>query len=178
MRLLIVILLLFTACTKYEVPYIIQIEEGNHYCTPATFRSDKQVDWSYQFDLTKAKYCFTLLDQDEEQDWNKLVGVKTDYFVSDKNSYMVGYRSDGDSLQFCHYWNDDAGEFFFETVPVVDEVITVDFYQVVDSLYIDISGYTKAYYMPGNKTLYYVNTWFGGNHTAPSDLDFIRYKIR
>lgn len=178
MKKFIVIILLFVACTKYEVPEIIKIEEGNNFCTPITYRSGKSIDWSYEFDLKKAKYCFTLLEDDEEIDWNKLIGVKKNYFVSDKNSFMVGFRSDGDSLEYCHYWNDATGAFFYEVVPIVNETVRVDFYQASDSLYVDISGYTKAYYMPEDETLYYINTFFGGNHTAPSDLYFIRYKIR
>jgi hypothetical protein len=179
MKWLIILLILFISCSKeYEVPQIIKIEEGDHYCFPATIRSGKQIDWGYTFDLTKAKYCFNLFNPEEGKDWNKLVGVKKNYWVSEKDNYMIGFRSDGTKLEYCHYWNDSTGAFHWQDIPLNDEVVTVDFYHQNDSLIISLSGNMKSYYMPADETLNYTNTYFGGTYTAPSDLYFIRYTTR
>lgn len=174
------ILLLFFSCRKeYDIPEIIKIEEGNHNCTPITYRSGKNISWSYTFDLTKANYCFPNISQEQEgYDWNKLVGVKEDFFVSTKNSYMAAWRKHNNKYEWCHYWNDSNGGFHYEIIPTADTIVTVELYQENDSLYISIQNYVKSYPMSADQTLYYINTWFGGNHTAPNDLYFIRYKIR
>lgn len=180
MRYIVFILFLFTACTKeYDIPEIIKIEEGNHNCTPVNYRSGKNISWSYTFDLTKANYCFpNLTDEQEGYDWNKLIGVKKNYFEPTKNSYMAGWRKHQNRIEWCHYWNDATGEFHFELIPINDTIVTVELYQEKDSLYISIQDYIKAYYMPEDQTLYFINIFFGGNHKAPNDLYFIRYKIR
>ncbi len=111
--LIILLILLYHAQRSMKFRKLSKLRKGIFIAFPAAIRSGKQIDWGYTFDLTKAKYCFNLFNPEEGKDWNKLVGVKKNYWVSDKDNYMIGFRSDGTKLEYCHYWNDSTGAFHF-----------------------------------------------------------------
>ncbi len=185
--LLLVFFFILNGCTKQSLDEAVtlEIQKGSHNSTPYLYREGHWIDWEYELDFSEADYDFqeTFTDVDsqapDQLDWNKF-GVKENYLRPMRGSYHMGWRKNKWTgyFEFTHYANDLNGAKIMEP-PCFSSTgkVRVRFFQQGNTLLVDIEGNVKAYQVePG--LLYLIPPYFGGNRTAPSDLNIKITRIK
>ena len=143
----------------------------------------KTKTFTQTFTFTKVKYD---LGDDDQDDWNKLTGVKLHYFRPKKENMMVAWRwnLEKEKVQICFYWNYNGKHHWTDPLMELDEGsnLTVDItydnydaspYNYYPNYKITISSVgqkVRKNYLFTNKTGWLINTWFGGNRRPPNKI--------
>ena len=154
--------------------------KNTHFQLPFSIRRIKQYAfWRCSF-TDASKYQ---LDSINQQDWNKLLGVKLNYWKPTENSSMIGWRYNNvnDIFELCFYWHKDSvqgntGVFEVQT----DEEFIVEIVRKKNDIILNITTATMAQSNTVRfkyiKKLWEITSWFGGNKAAPKLITF--YKTR
>ncbi len=158
------------------------IKEGRHFSMPRIFKlrnRPEKVSWLVEF----SKNCDYDLGDEDQKDWNKLVGLFYNFLNTLDNTVMVGWRWNPDTkrMELNAYYHVNGSRDF--TRPLLDVElgnpfrvdIRVDYekreYTVALERYSDGKQAldTKAFSHDRGRCLE-INTYFGGNETAPRTL--------
>ena len=144
----------------------VKINKGFHNSLPVLFRFGTP-DWEYDIQIIS----HSPIKGEDEKDWNKLIGIKKDFFDPHKKSLMVGWRDteNGRELNFYkHDGNTIHGEPF--TIISKNDTINVKFTQDGNLTYICVTVMGKAFAERIDiKRGFLINQWFGGTSSAPID---------
>lgn len=149
------------------------ILKGLHNSIPPIFRtsSSECFMWEYQFTLDSTYD----LKSEDQKDWNKLIGLKTNYFKPMENSVMVGFRYNVEEKVYelnLYTHENNLREMSDPVLKVLPgEKFTVGFnrssigtvgvvIRVGDRVYI-------TFHPLPHKRVFLINTWFGGNNPSP-----------
>ena len=172
-------------------PWPKRLKGNNHTFTIAI---EKPEMWKYRFLDSNAVYHYAIVTKfrvnsrapeiyDLDQwDWNKLIGIKKNFFQPRKNSVMVGWRYNpvNDCVEFVPYWHDENGGAHFDYEPLcipsneLDEPLRIIFRKS----YVDIDNAHrgKGWGLPDNAyigTGWMINPWFGGQQKAQKKITFL-----
>lgn len=159
------------------------VQKGSHNFKPDTWAPiwwKKGIHWNATF---KEGCSYNLVDEDQK-DWNKLVGI-TYSFNPTKKTVMVGWRwnRERNKIELNAYYHVNGNRYFTEPLARIslDEKcwgnikITKKNYEV-DIMTISRSGKTtfKKHTYPHRKNPRWIgrliNPWFGGNEKAPNKM--------
>jgi hypothetical protein len=187
MKKLLILILLFSCCTKEiqspEIPEsgytTYTIDKGDHNSTPATvkiYNKDCEISGKFYFNYNSI-YNLNSVDQ---FDWNKLVGYKLDLNNVPSHAAMIGWRYNTDyhTFQICPYFNNNGIVF-----PNESEIIDINVFEPVN-FYIQHKGengtiklWNKDFKIEKTVKLKKaglfsrVHPWFGGNQEAPNKVE-------
>lgn len=148
------------------------IPKNLHNSIPPLFRttSEKNFFWSYEFTLDSTYD----LKSEDQNDWNKLIGLKADYFRPMNNSIMVGFRYNVEEKMYelNFYRHVDGKREMTDAVLKVppNEKFRVSFLRLRGILTLTLTFQEKvvtASFAFPHKRVYLINTWFGGNNASP-----------
>ena len=158
------------------------IKKGRHFSMPRIFKlrnRPEKVSWLVEF----SEHCAYDLGDEDQKDWNKLVGLFYNFFNTLDNTVMVGWRWNPETrlMELNAYYHVDGSREF--TRPLLDvelgKLVRVDIlvnyekreYTVALERYSDgkQAVHTKAFSHARGRCLE-INTYFGGNETAPRNL--------
>lgn len=159
-----------------------KILKNTHFSLPPVFRTGKNFTWSYEISIEDI-YNLGTIDQ---YDWNKLIGIKQEYFKPKENSVMVGWRYNVETNknEVCFYSHTNGNREFTEPVFSIDlkDKFIVTF--VVEGnyvgCYITYGNLTasKVFKYEANKRWYLISSWFGGNCKAPNTIYINKTKLQ
>ena len=151
-----------------------------HFSLPFRFRTGKNINWKYEITINKSYNH----NSEDQQDFNKLIGIKSSYFNPKLNSIMIGYRWDitNQYNELVFYWHDNGGREWSKVIGVCKpkEKIIVSF-QTINNQKVSIEINNIITYMNfqiKGKRWYLINTWFGGNKTSNQLQTFNITKIK
>lgn len=176
------------------------VNKGRHAYKPGIWNTGAdEIAYEWQF-TAESRYDLLGVDQ---QDWNKLTGISFNLFNSRKWSFMVAWRYDVavDSFELTPYyhlesnrysvdWGDPEGNEIWQGQPFrvgVDEIfstrISIDEQgsngwvrlQLITETTSRSHEWNFGEVVSGSRRE--INTWFGGNREAPSDLCLRRKRI-
>lgn len=142
--------------------------------------NNKDIEWQVKF----SENSIYDLNGNDQYDWNKLCGVKWDYFTPRENAIMCGWRYNIElkSFQLCLYFHKD-GSVDTSNRPLIDvpigttATISMKFY--TNQKLMLFSVYTNEFDQLNVKLDwdlfddgYYINSWFGGNKTPNKLITF------
>ena len=146
--------------------------KGMHWFLPVLPRfywNKKQYDWTVNFDSS----CAYNLGDDDQYDWNKLVGV-SQHFNPRVNSIRFGWRYNltNNLIEIASY-KETNYHFEFSTIASVelnkDVKLTIQLYSDLVALNVNDNIYVTSFKMD-KKLLMRANPYFGGNNTAPHKM--------
>ncbi len=158
------------------------ISEGQHFCLPRIFKirnKPERVSWYIVFG-ENADYD---LQDEDQQDWNKLCGLFYNFLNTRDNTVMVGWRYNQKTqrMELNGYYHVDKGRDF--TKPLLDVAlgepvrvdIRVDYAQKNYTVQLTRvnDGTLAKNSMPfthDHTSCMEINTYFGGNEAAPQDI--------
>ncbi len=158
-------------------PY--RIGQGRHFCLPRIFRTRRRperVSWLVVFE----ENCAYDLGDEDQKDWNKLLGLFYNLFDPLDNTAMVGWRwnLDTERMELNAYYHIDGNREF--TRPLLDvplrEPVRIDLlvdyerktYTTVLKRLDDGKQATHRQTFAHDRTrCYEINTYFGGNEASP-----------
>lgn len=136
-----------------------------------------------EYEITFDESCIYDHGDNDQWDWNKLIGVKSCYFNPQKDSLMVGWRWNTikDRLELTYYYHDneekawfnDRGVFFINKAELKDSlIITMQLGISITELTIESRNfkYTTAFKSPIGETGWLIRDWFGGQKAAPHTM--------
>lgn len=189
-KLFFLILITLASCSKQDVPQEILIKAGNHSGNNIQYRDGKNIEWRYQFDLSRAKHQFEPGDE-SQGNLNKLTGVKNNFFAPMTNSVMVSFRyvPEKDYFELWYYWHDV--NYYGEMTPIdIPHVkakrafigttsgnVDVSFISSGTLLIVECNGIEVTFTM-NCEQLFLINTWFGGQKPTPNDITITQFKIK
>ena len=153
------------------------------------FEGADWVEWELAFDATAA-YDFS--DQPyavDQYDWNKLVGLKWDFFRSRENTLLVGWRYNlaDERVELAPYLHQNGNRQMHDPVffvaPEERFRVRIDWSEAGRAVYsFQKSGgqpvvESYAYRAPGNAP-WQILHWFGGTQAAPHDITLRLYATR
>ena len=147
------------------------ILKGFNNSIPPIFRYGKNINWLYEIGID-SEYDLGNEDQD---DWNKLIGVKRNYFNALEHSCMIGWSWDKEKklnrLNFYKHIEGSVEKGLTLTHVLKGEKIRVGFIQENKRCKVVLLVRNEYYetYINGN-SWYLINTWFGGNRSAPNNF--------
>lgn len=189
-KLLLFLLIAFASCSKQDIPQEILIKAGNHSGNNIQYRDGKNIEWRYQFDISRAKYEFEPGDE-SQINLNKLTGVKNCYVLPNQNSVMVAWRYNPtrDYFELFYYWHDAiySGEIDPVELPHVNAKysfigttsgnVDISFISSGNLLIAECNGIEAMFTLNG-EMLYLINTWFGGQKPTPNDIIITQSKLK
>lgn len=165
-------------------PYTIS--QGQHFCFPRIFKSrnkPERVSWLIRFDQN----CNYDLKDNDQKDWNKLCGLFFNLFNPRENTVMIGWRWNlkTEKMELCAYYHVDGSREFTKSLLEVslEETFTVEIlvdynakeYAVILQRSSDGRRVEdRKAFRHDNETCWEVNTYFGGNRTAPQDVTILK----
>ena len=172
-------LILLLSCTKIKNDYTtFTIKEGKHRSTCAlNYSKDTVFGWDIQFDSSA---IYQTVDSLNQYDINKLIGWSDCGDDHTENSIRFGWRWLNDSLEI-HWFKHEAGEFSFDLIKRINlceehyyelTIFRWDYKLEVDGTYVYIPRNC-----PSDKRRYQLFPYFGGDETAPQDIN-IKIKKR
>lgn len=158
---------------------------------PPTFRTGTNIDWHYEITIHDSY----LIAEEDQADWNKLIGVKTNYFKPRENSLMVGWSWNPKKQMndFAFYEHKDNKVYYTNSLGSVPLGKSIGWKansrgnMVTQTLILpDYQSYPFQFTQVFDDDRFYlINTWFGGTNTktglnsvAPNNLNFDIVKIR
>jgi hypothetical protein len=181
-------LLLLLACNKAVLEKTLpdpadykkfSIQQGDHNSTPLLMKM------FYQNCYINGKFYFTEaskynLGDEDQYDFNKLVGFKLDYNPVPNHSALIGWRYDTlmDCFQVAPYFNKNG-----LVLPLSSEIVDIEPYEVVNyqiklqgklatiRLYNEYFDIEKELELKKAGLFTRVHPWFGGNEFAPNDIE-------
>lgn len=169
-----------------------KVRKGRHWSFPPTI---KRVKGLVVYDITFDESAMYKIEGIDRLDWNKLIGIKANFFSPRKNSLMIAWRANAEKkqLELTFYYHGDDGEPQFEdvalfTIPYEDigKPIRVTFWrnkhtvnatiQTMDGE-TSISRYKIIPKLRGSKGWWMFMHWMGGTTPAVQDV-IINYKRR
>jgi hypothetical protein len=189
-----VLLLLFLfSCTneQQEIPtcasaqdlQCFEIEKGDHAAKPRLLSGAQAIEVTEQsWSVTFGEGTDYDLRNADQLDWNKLCGRTFDLFIRDAYATMIGWRynTTAEKIELIGYFNEDSD--FFLTGPIVEVeqcelvelTMTIDFDAGIYAWTVSKEDGTWQQFLfsfnHSFRSSYEVNTWFGGNRTAPNDM--------
>lgn len=177
-------------CETAENLKCFEITEGNHAARPRLVSGAQGIEvqeqsWRVAFGQGTD---YNLRNADQE-DWNKLCGRTFDLFIRDAYATMIGWRYNRstEKIELIGYFNEDSDFFLAGPIVEVDQCETVDLTMTIDfeaKIYAwtvtkEDSTYQQFLFSFNHnfKTSYEVNTYFGGNRTAPNDMRIYKSEI-
>lgn len=153
------------------------ILKGFHNSIPPKFRYSKQVDWVYEVSIDS----HSPIEGENQLDWNKLIGVKKEYFSPMSDSLMIAWRDiqSGKEISFYKHINNKVERNSPLFVAQTGEKLLIKFKQVGSFIhcfliYKDFVYTDKVEFNGG----YLINTWFGGQSTSPINYCFTVNRVK
>lgn len=158
------------------------ISAGQHFCLPRIFKirnKPEQVSWYVVFG-ENADYD---LQDEDQKDWNKLCGLFYNFLNTRDNTVMIGWRYNRATqrMELNGYYHVDKGRDF--TKPLLEVAlgepvrvdILVDYEQKNYTVQLTrVNDGTQAKdsmpFTHNNTSCMEINTYFGGNESAPQDI--------
>ena len=149
-----------------------------------------------EYKITFNESCIYDHGDIDQWDWNKLIGVKKNFFSPRKNSFMVGWRwnKEKDRLELTNYSHDvngkafynDRGIFYISREELKDPII-VKLDLIKQMLKLTIKSKHFAYGAEFREQLFknsvgiigwVIRDWFGGTKLTPHKMtkEFIKIK--
>lgn len=169
---------------------ISTVFKGFHFSWPPYIERVEELN----YEITFNESCIYDHGDIDQWDWNKLIGVKKNFFSPRKNSFMVGWRwnLEKDRLELTLYKHDkdgkatydDKGIFYISRKELKDPIyIDFRFNQSEILFSINSKNYnmsdqhistTAAFFNKG----WLIKNWFGGTKTAPHKITINYKKIK
>jgi len=179
------------AAPTYDKFQEIRIPAGCHSARPYWLSYGKREALRLQFVFTdQARYILPGVDQ---QDWNKLAGLSFNLFSNHVHSVMVGWRFNPeiDRFELGFYYHVDGnrvirrdaeGSEVFAVSPVAGMLrVRFEVYdflgKVETSIETDAGIVRDEVGIRTSRRSRVINTWFGGNRSAPNDIYILRKLI-
>jgi len=170
--------------TKAQLPPLTEytISEGQHFCMPRIFKIRNRPERVSWFIVFGENADYDLQDEDQ-QDWNKLCGLFYNFVNTLDNTVMVGWRYNKKTqrMELNGYYHVDKGRDF--TKPLLEVAlgepvridILVDYEQKNYTIQMTRlnDGTLVQDNMPfthDNTSCMEINTYFGGNESAPQAI--------
>lgn len=136
---------------------------------PRFYWNKKQFNWTVNFDSS----CAYNLGDDDQYDWNKLVGV-SQHFNPRVNSIRFGWRYNiNNGLIEIASYKETNYKFEFNTLASVklgkDVKLSIQLYSDLVALSVDENIYITQLSL-NTKLLMRANPYFGGNNAAPHKM--------
>ncbi|MBK6950408.1 MAG: hypothetical protein IPH16_22135 [Haliscomenobacter sp.] len=165
------------------------IKKGNHFCWPRVLKARNRVNavfWKVVFD----KNSNYNLGNNDQEDWNKVLGLYFNFFNPRDNTVMVGwrYRPDRDLIELNAYYHLNKQTYYTESLmhirreEAVYIAIRIDWsarkYLVV--MESPKSGAKARHEMPfahPEKRFWEINFYFGGNRPSPQEISIRKGNI-
>ena len=165
------------------------VYKGHHWSFPFTIHRVGGNGHTFYVKAEDPQMWSYVLNGEDQKDWNKLVGLKKNFFQPKKNSIMVGWRFDPHTqeVQFTPYWHDSKGNayywddnkcasidynIFLESNPVV--IIHINKVSISVSILDSLNTYHSV--IPHEANVSYKNWlithWFGGTSPSPKKIKF------
>lgn len=124
----------------------------------------------------------------EQGDWNKLTGLKFNFFKPKENSMMIAWRYYEGKFHLAPYTH--INDVFNPNLPYVtliehneyyvqvennDGVLTASCYFILDDREITMFSYTFDFGI--KKDTWEIQSWFGGTKLPPKMINFLKRKI-
>jgi hypothetical protein len=179
----ILFLVVLNACESQEelVPYdLYRVKQGNHYSTHLLH----ELRFNHlTFDIIFDPSCVYTINASDQADINKLFGFSDCNDQHHENSARFGWRWYKDSLQVMAYVYNHAkvSSKFLAAVPLATPhryTLSMDsehYYFTIDGLVNKVS--MKRTKNCDNGIYYLLYPYFGGNNTAPHDVDIYMKRI-
>jgi hypothetical protein len=186
------------------------VKKGRHWSLPTikrvsnptfTVRAEHPDMWKYLIDKSDVPGGnvsatidgkLTTVNRDQ-YDWNKLIGIKKNFFSPRKNSTMIGWRYNPitDCVEFVPYWHDENGGAHFDykvfRVPFssIEAHISINIgishsvWSVNPQVDIRCGESSRQWLLPQNAYMgkgWLIANRFGGQQKAPKDITF-EYEI-
>ena len=158
---------------------LVTHKKGKHHSNPRRLKIGKMNGLIGQFVMSRTA-AYTLEGNDQD-DWNKLIGISFHLLTSHKNSVMIGWRycPDLDDFEFCAYWHKNGERGFTNTLlsvkpnePFFGNIIMKGSRATVSLRAKDNSGTFSIDFDKPNKCRRLITPWFGGNNAAPGTITF------
>jgi hypothetical protein len=136
---------------------------------PRFYWNKKQFNWTVNFDSS----CAYDLGDDDQYDWNKLVGV-SQHFNPRINSIRFGWRYNPTTklIEIASY-KETNYKFEFNTLASIelnkDIKLTIQLYSGLVALSVNDDTYITSFNL-NTKLLMRANPYFGGNNAAPHKM--------
>jgi hypothetical protein len=143
----------------------------------------KRIRDKFEYEITFNESCIYAHGDNDQWDWNKLIGVKKHYFSPQKDSFMIGWRWNDkkERLELTWYMHDSAGKATFNERGVfyinkqeLKDPISIS--MVIDSDGVDLimksinfTYWTVLDASVGRKG-WLIRDWFGGQKCAPHSM--------
>lgn len=143
----------------------VKHKKGRHKSKPFKLKRLSNLKASVIF-LPSCRYNHGNNDQ---KDWNKLLGVKKRFFSPRENSILIGWRYNTDTdevelIPYIHY----KGAVIKDYVPVKVKVGIITDISIDEDL---VKIKDRYFDVPRDwKKGWYVNSWFGGQKKSPHDI--------
>lgn len=165
------------------------IRKGNHFCWPRVFKmrqDTRQICWKAIF----ADTCNYNLGNEDQEDWNKLLGIFYNLLDPHDNTVMVGWRYNPKTnlIELNAYFHLNKERFFTDTLMTIgfmqDLYVTfnIDYKQQTYQVVLESPNtgsraeYTQAF--KHNRTRNWeINFYFGGNQPAPQTISVWKGQI-
>ena len=147
---------------------------------PMIFNKTNSKELVWQVNFYDAKYN---LGNDDQFDWNKLCGIKWDYFSPRENALMIGWRYniEGNCFDLCLYVHKD-GSFNPPSKPLLSVKKAASCALLLseesNSIMLELTDLETGeqafekieWYL--FDSAWHVNSWFGGNRTPNRKVKF------
>lgn len=158
------------------LPYTI--EKGHH--RSGVFFSLRLMDVNTDYDFSFDENCWFELKEEDDYDINKLCGFS--YGLHHNDSIRLGWRPSAEKSKidlFTYYYNNGKRDFKFlctihtdrihnATIELLNDSFLVS---VRDSLGKNVGVGSVPFEFPKLKLGYFLFPYFGGNKTAPNDMN-------
>lgn len=167
---------IFTGFTEYT------FKEGNHYSTPLATRfmlNGANLTGEAYF----TQFSIYNLEDEDQLDWNKLVGLKLDYNPVPNHSAMVAWRYNDKTKYFevSPYFNNNGlilptQKIVLKPYEVFQWSVQLNGDEARVSVKYKTQEITKYQKLKKQKLYTSVSPWFGGNRAAPHEVSlFLKF---
>lgn len=156
------------------------VKKGRHWAWPIRFAATKS---GFYWTIRTNSSMIYLIDGEDQWDYNKLVGIKLQYFKPMEDTMMLGWRFSPKTglLEFAPYQHTNGERIIGDVIYSckAGEIFDVKISFSGDLWSLQINNETpiqSLYESRKDKIGYEILNWFGGNKEAPHDIsfDFIR----
>ena len=152
--------------------------KGTHFSLPFSIKCSSKQTIEWAVDFTDATYDVGMPDQ---YDWNKLCGIKWNYFQPRKDALMVGWRYINNRYELCLYVHRNSSfnppnEPLFVTNKLAKITLSLNKLQKTATLSIIGNDLDSQKSQTINWDLFdkywFIEPWFGGNRVPNKTVAF------
>ena len=165
------------------------IFKGFHFSWPPYIERVEELN----YEITFNESCIYDHGDIDQWDWNKLIGVKKNFFSPRKNSFMVGWRwnKEKDRLELTNYSHDENGEVFFNDKGIfyisrseLKDPVVISL-EILNYKWVRLVMQSKNHksddlFQRGIKSYkgWLIRNWYGGTKAAPHKITINYNKIK